>query len=170
LYHAKEVFTMYEQYINIYQSAREGAGLTQERAAERIGVSVESVRMYESGKRIPPDDIVVRMVDIYDARYLAYQHIKENVKAVSSIMPMNLKVMDLPEAILRIQKEVTDFLRLRDEMVEIAYDGVISEDERPRWNVIVRELDHITEAVMNLKFVPGLKEPESSSSKVVKTA
>lgn len=144
---------MHEPYRNIYQTARESAGLTQERAAERIGLSVESIRMYESGRRIPPDDCVVRMIDIYDARYLAYQHIKENVKVSESFIPQNIEIRDLPSAILRLQKEVSDFLKCRDEMIEITCDGVISEDERPRWEAIVKELDDISEAIMCLKFV-----------------
>lgn len=144
---------MHEPYRNIYQTARESSGLTQERAAERIGLSVESIRMYESGRRIPPDDCVVRMIDIYDARYLAYQHIKENVKVSESFIPQNIEIRDLPSAILRLQKEVSDFLKCRDEMIEITCDGVISEDERPRWEAIVKELDDISEAIMCLKFV-----------------
>jgi len=149
---------MYEQWVNIYQTARESSGLTQEKAAERIGVSVESIRVYEAGKRIPPDDVVVRMIDIYNTQYLAYQHLRQNVMAASAIMPQNLKILSLPEAILRLQKEVSDFVKLRDEMIDITCDGIISDDERPAWNTIVKELNDITEAIMNLKFVPGLPD------------
>ncbi len=39
---------------NIYKTYRKCAGLTQELAAERIFVSVETIRAYESGRRIPP--------------------------------------------------------------------------------------------------------------------
>ena len=39
---------------NIYQLSREAAGYTQEKAAELIGISVESLRSYELDKRIPP--------------------------------------------------------------------------------------------------------------------
>ena len=149
---------MHEPYINIYQTARESSGLTQERAAERIGLSVESIRMYESGRRIPPDDCVVRMIDVYDARYLAYQHIKENVKVSESFIPQNIEIRDLPSAILRLQKEVTDFLKCREEMIEITFDGKITEAERPRWGVIVKELDDVSAAIMCLKFA---KETEN---------
>lgn len=143
---------MYEQWVNIYQTARESSGLTQEKAAERIGVSTESIRIYESGKRIPPDDVVVRMVDIYDARYLAYQHIKENVKAAGSLIPSNVEIKDLPTAVLRLQKEVNDFMKIREQMIDITCDGVISEDERPAWNRITKELDDISRAIMSLNF------------------
>lgn len=41
-------------YQNIYKTTRQNAGLTQEAAAEWIGVSVESIRSYETDRRIPP--------------------------------------------------------------------------------------------------------------------
>ncbi len=49
---------------NDYKTARKFSGMTQERWAEAIGCSVESVRSYESGTRIPSDDIVVSMCEI----------------------------------------------------------------------------------------------------------
>lgn len=55
---------------NIYQAARKAAGLTQEAAAERLAVSVESMRAYETGQRLPGDDVVTRMMAVYDAQYL----------------------------------------------------------------------------------------------------
>ncbi len=45
---------MSKVYQNIYKTTRRAAGLTQESAAEWIGVSVESLRAYETGRRIPP--------------------------------------------------------------------------------------------------------------------
>lgn len=39
---------------NIYKTVRNRTGLTQEAAAELIGVSVETLRAYECGRRIPP--------------------------------------------------------------------------------------------------------------------
>ena len=62
---------MSENYRNIYQTARECAGYTQENAAGRLGLSVESIRAYEGGKRIPPDHVVLRMIEVYSTPYLA---------------------------------------------------------------------------------------------------
>ena len=52
---------MPEEYRNIYKIARRNAGITQEAAAEQLGISVESVRAYETGQRIPPNHVV----DVY---------------------------------------------------------------------------------------------------------
>ena len=38
---------------------------------------------------------------------------------------------------------MNDFLKLRDEMLDIVEDGVIDDAERPRWNAIVKELNDI---------------------------
>ena len=51
---------------NIYQSARELKGLTQEVAAERLDLSVESLGAYEQDRRRPPDSTVLRMAQLYD--------------------------------------------------------------------------------------------------------
>lgn len=39
---------------NIYRTGRICTGLTQEAAAERLHVAVETLRAYETGRRIPP--------------------------------------------------------------------------------------------------------------------
>ena len=41
---------------NIYRTARQAAGLTQERWAEYLGISVEAVRQYERGTIMPAED------------------------------------------------------------------------------------------------------------------
>ena len=50
---------------NIYQAARELKGLTQEAAAERLDISVESLGAYEQDRRRPPDSTVLRMAQTF---------------------------------------------------------------------------------------------------------
>lgn len=142
---------MSQAYINIYQSARISKGITQEKAAELVTVSVESIRAYESGSRIPPDEVVVRMIEVYDAQFLAIQHLRTKSEIARSILP-DFEQKELPEAILRILKEVGDFVKRRDELIEIGSDGVISPDERVQFDEIMKELDDIVQAYMVIKF------------------
>ena len=51
---------------NIYQTARKSAGLTQEAAAERLAVSLTSLRAYEGGERVPAGDVLFRSVCMRD--------------------------------------------------------------------------------------------------------
>ncbi|MEG2412647.1 MAG: helix-turn-helix transcriptional regulator [Clostridium sp.] len=139
------------EYRNIYQIARESTGFTQERAAEVIDISVESIRAYEGGRRIPPGKVVIKMIEIYDARYLAYQHLKTSEEVGRAYLP-NIELKNLPTAILRLLKEVNDFVKCKDELVDITCDGVISENEKDRWRCILKELEDVEEAIMALKF------------------
>ena len=136
---------------NIYKTARLKAGKTQESAAEAIGISVESIKAYESYSRIPPSSVVDRMCIVYDARYLAYQHNRiasGEVKVVPEV-----QVLDLPRASIRLINRVISFAEKRRdrELMAIAEDGVISEEERPLYEEIVKELDGLIQAAMELK-------------------
>ena len=56
---------MHERYPNLYKRARCATRLTQEGAAELLDISVESIKQYEGGRRVPPDEVVARMVEVY---------------------------------------------------------------------------------------------------------
>lgn len=138
-------------YPNIYQTSREATELTQEKAAELLNTSVESLRAYESGRRIPPERIVVSMVELYRDRPLAYRHLKTTMELAADLLPC-ITITSLPAAVLRLQKELNDFIRCRDRLLDITYDGVIDSGERPEFNTILKELDDIIGAVMALKY------------------
>lgn len=140
---------MPEEYGKIYQIARQSAGYTQEKAAELIDVSVESIRAYESTRR-PPDNVVVRMIEVYGTPHLAYQHLKGSELGQRYIP--KIEIRDLPTALLRLQKEATEAIKLRDDLIGMACDGIITEVERPHWDAILKELEDVSEAIMALKF------------------
>jgi len=142
---------MAQQYRNIYQIARESTGFTQEKASEYLDISVDSLRAYEGDKRTPPDHVVIKMIEVYDTQYLAYQHMRTRDDVGKSFLP-NVEIKDLPAAMLRLQKEVNDFIKLRDEMIDITCDGVIDENEKERWGIILKELNDVADAIMALRF------------------
>ena len=93
---------------NIYQSARELKGLTQEVAAERLDLSVESLGAYEQDRRRPPDSTVLRMAQLYDFPYLCYQHIQSG--DLAGVMP-EVNVKSLEHAAMRIVRLIGGFAR-----------------------------------------------------------
>lgn len=136
---------------NIYQIARESAGMTQEKAAELLNISVDSIRAYEGSRRIPQDKTVINMIEIYNAQYLAYQHLKTSAEVGQKYLP-NVEITQLPVAILRLQKEVKDFIDCEDLLIKIGADGRVDPDEVDDFKRIIKELDDVAEAIMCLKF------------------
>ena len=138
---------------NIYQAARKAAGLTQEAAAERLAVSVESMRAYETGLRLPGDDVVTRMMAVYDAQYLAAQHLQCKPWLLPECVMM-AKPEPLPVAVIKLVRRVMAFAEAHrsDQLMEIAEDGVISEGERDLFDEITTELGDIVQAALALEY------------------
>jgi len=138
----------------IYKSARHAAGLTQEEAAEQLYISVRSLAEYEAGRTIPPDDVVCRMVEVYKAKHLAYLHLKNSTEVGRRFLP-DLHILDLPRSVLKLQKEVTDVTRINTEMVDVACDGVVDEQEHETWQTIEKELMEMVGAGLSVVFARG---------------
>ena len=138
---------------NIYQTARKAAGLTQEAAAERLAVSDTSIRAYESGERLPGDDIVARMCAVYNVQYLGLQHQQLN----SALLPECVQYArpePLPVATIKLVRRVLAFAEAHrsDQLLEIAEDGVISDSERALFDEIAGELGDIVQAALALQY------------------
>ena len=143
---------MPEEYRNIYKSARKAAGLTQEAAAERLSISVESIRAYETGQRTPPNDIVERMVVCYNTQYLAYEHLHETNALMARVVPQ-LERRSLLEAVIRIYNDLRRFDREHnlDTLMEIAEDGKIDSTERVQFEEIMDDLRDILKSGLELE-------------------
>ena len=138
---------------NCYKIARRAAGLTQEAAAERLGLSVESLRAYETGGRVPPSQVVELMVILYNAQHLAYQHLHETNELYNRIVPA-LEDRDLIQTavVLRNRLARLEQRRSLDRLLEIAEDNLIDDAERPEFLAIVTELREIVRGALELQL------------------
>lgn len=130
---------MPEDCRNIYKRARNKAGYTQEAAAEMLNVSVESLRAYETDRRIPAGDVVLQMMVCYHCDYLPVQHLQETSVLFNSVVP-RLEERNVLETAVRIYNRLRRFQddnRL-DRLLAIAEDGVVDDQERPEFEAIIR--------------------------------
>ena len=155
---------------NIYQAARKEGCLTQEQAAERLDVSETTVKAWEQGTRVPDNETVARMAELYDTPWLALEHLR-SAGSTLGVIP-EITVQSLPTAAITLINRVLDFAeRHRDrQLLRIAEDGVIDEKERPDFDAIVQDLDGIVGAALQVKYTsdaPDKKKerPEAATSK-----
>ena len=127
---------------NIYKNARKSAGFTQEKAAQLLSVSVDSLRDYEQSQRPVPSDVASAMCDVYQAPYLAVQHLRRSSELGKRVVP-EIQLKDLPEAVLSVLAAVQRFIVKRDAMIEIVADGKIEEDEQAEWNEIMDRMNNL---------------------------
>lgn len=138
---------------NICLIGRKTAGMTQERWAEAVGVSVEAVRGYEAGEFMPSDDTALRMADAAGMPVLSHWHLFNKSAAARRILP-EVRELGLSMAVCRLLSAMARFAAAHraDRLLEIAADGQIDELERLDFRAILAELEGITAAAMELKY------------------
>lgn len=158
---------MERKYPNLYQRARLSTGLTQERAAELLGLSPESLKQYEGGKTVPKDETVAKMVEVYHLPWLALEHAQAT--DTLGVMP-EVTPRPLPMASIALRNRLQDATGRLDALLRIAEDGIIDEKERPDFDAICRDLDGIVGAALQVKYTldapPKAKKerPEAATS------
>ena len=152
--------------IEVYRICREQAGLTQEQAAEGLNCSVRQLARYESGETPVPDDLAYKMVRRYDSQYLAVEHLRLVSHVAAEVLPP-VTVLDLPRAAIRIINQVRRFadLHRERELLDIAEDGVISPEERPLFDEIMKELHELVQAIMELGISEDLPAERTTRRK-----
>lgn len=125
---------------SIYRTARESVPkqYSIEAAARELHVSPSSLYDYERGTTIPPDDVVCRMIELYGAGWLAYQHIQQNTLLGTRFFPA-VNIQNLCQTVLQLEKELEDVEKNRHDLVRIALDGNIDKAESKRWEKLCKE-------------------------------
>lgn len=153
---------MERKYPNLYQRARLSTGMTQEQAAELLGLSSESLKQYEGGRRVPSNETVSRMVTIYHLPWLALEHAQ--VIDTLGVMP-EVTPRPLPMASIALRNRLQDATGRLDALLRIAEDGVIDETERPEFDEIVADLRETMAAIYQVIYSGAKKErPEAATS------
>ena len=139
---------------NIYKTARKVAGLTQERWAEAVGVSVDSIRGYETGAVIPADETVRAMAEISGLSPLAYWHLCNKSALAADTLP-EVEQLPLPQAVVQLLCAINDFKDYHGDLLTLAADGKITTSEAAAWENIVARLDAVIRAAIQVKVAEG---------------
>ena len=138
---------------NIYRNARITAGLTQERWAEYLGISPDSVRKYESGEMMPAEDILLMMADISGLKILPYWHLSQKSRVAADILPKLEGTKSLPEAVLALLVQIDDFQEDgMQELIRIAADGKVTRDEAAIFNDCLMQLQNLMQKAFALTY------------------
>lgn len=143
---------------NIYYDARKAAGYTQERWAEMLGLSPETVRQYEAGRVTPSDGIVAKMAELSGMHILGYWHIRQKSDIAARELPP-VERLPLAQAVVQLLARMRDFDAKHhdDSLLQIAADGQVDPAELPQFKAIVRDLDGIVQAAIQIDYAERLE-------------
>lgn len=142
----------------IYKEARLRASENNDRlrsregASELLDVSVGSLLNYETGvcKQIPTD-IVVKMAEIYNAPELMNYYCC-NECLIGKCIAAPVEIMEMDRITIKILASLKNIDEVKEELLDITEDGVISEDERPKLKKIIDFLEKISKESQALKI------------------
>ena len=129
---------------------------SREGAAELLGVSVSSLADYELGiTKVIPVDKVVLMAELYNAPELkAWYCSSECPIGRSYPMPSSdLTTVERTTLNLLRQLRQDDVEKVREKLIDITADGVISDDERVDLAEILAYLDKLIKAAGELRLI-----------------
>ena len=136
---------------NIYKSARQTAGLTQERWAEQIGISADTVRLYESGRNYPSDEVAARMAEIAGMPVLGYWHLKLKSALANDALP-DVARLPLPQAVVGLLAAMDAIQPEIKELLMIARDGIVDASEIELFEDILDDLEDVVQAALAVKY------------------
>lgn len=138
---------------NMYALARLAAGFrSREEAAEGLPMCPRTLAKIELDGLIPTPDQVIYMADRYDNKILTARYCAEQCP-IGQKYAYHVEQKDLATTVLGILKEYNDVQFIRDKLIEITADGVISEDEKPVMQMIIGEFMDLEKKIESLKIL-----------------
>lgn len=154
-------------YPNIYAQCRHAAHVSQERWAEVLNVSPRSIKDYEAGRTTPPNTLVMRMIRLTGCDWLALAHLQATSGGLDVLPEVAIK--PLPQAVIALINKILGFADLhRDrQLLQIAEDGIIDDEERPLYEAILQDIQALIGAALEVRYSAEYKKirPEAATSR-----
>lgn len=124
---------------------------SRESAAEELGIDRTRLARIELGALVPYPEEVVMMAEGYGAPELM-NHYCSGLCPVGQLTICPCELQNLDRLTIRIIAALSEATVIRDSIISIAEDGVVSEDEHGKLEKVMSLLDQITSATESLKM------------------
>ena len=137
---------------NRYQLAREELGLSREKASDLLGtIPAERIEKIENEKSLPHPDEVLVMSQKYKKPSLCNYFCSNDCPIGREYVP-EVQIKELSAIVIEMLASLNSVNKTKDRLIEIAADGVISDDEIDDFIQIQNELERISITVETLQL------------------
>lgn len=131
---------------------------SREGAAERLGMSVSAVADAELGlSKCMPVDKAVLMADLYNAPQLLNYYCLHECP-IGCRHSLSDEVLGIERVTVKLLKslKVDELDGIKEKLIDIAADGIISDDEKPEMRNILNYLDELSRTISELKTIGSI--------------
>lgn len=143
---------------NIYCRCRKEAAKyndklnSREGASELLGISSSSLADYELGNtKVVPVDKVVLMADLYNAPEIMNYYCT-NECPIGMMTVQKLEVAELDRLTIKTLAAFSNVLDVKNILIDITEDGIITDDEKPKLKEVLASLDKISKISQELRL------------------
>ena len=137
---------------NKYQLAREELGLSREKASDLLEViPPERIEKIENERSLPHPDEVLVMSQKYKKPSLCNYYCSNECPIGKEYVP-EVRIKELSAIVIEMLASLNSVNKTKDRLIEIAADGVISDDEIDDFIHIQEELERISITVETLQL------------------
>ncbi|MDU5080284.1 hypothetical protein [uncultured Tissierella sp.] len=124
---------------------------SREGASEAIGIDRTRLARIELGSLDPYPEEVLLMSDTYNAPELCNQYCSEQCP-LGKHTTLPIEVAELDRLTLQVLSSFNKVSAIKETLLDIAADGVITEEERPELDEVLNGLDLISSNAQSLKL------------------
>jgi transcriptional regulator with XRE-family HTH domain len=155
-------------------AARNKAGLSRNKASQRLYVGARTLADYENGNTIAPPTVVLKMAEVYGSPNLPADYCS-TICPIGQTIAHSFEKTNLAVTVLGVLEKFNDVKQLKNRLISIAADGRLAKDERPEFEEIMREIVALEKQIGELKLfamrhgieiesiMPGEKEKEKAA-------
>lgn len=141
-----------KQNKNIYQTSREEAGYTRERAAELLEfISADRIEKIESERSLPHPDEILAMANGYKNPSLCNYYCSHECPIGQEYVP-EVQFKELSQITLEMLASLNSLEKEKNRLIEITVDGQITVDEMKDFEKIQEQLSQISMAIDSLQL------------------
>lgn len=146
----------------MYKQMRNKAGYSIENAAFRLHIAPRTLAKYEAEDKAPPE-VVLAMAELYNTPHLLHWQCKNNCP-IGELLGHEVTKKSLTTAVIQFISALNSISAKANELVEIAEDEQITEDEYGRVAEIRPRLSRLEHCILEMKAcideVLGLKNTQ----------
>ncbi|MBR1864181.1 MAG: helix-turn-helix transcriptional regulator [Ruminococcus sp.] len=116
-------------------------GVSQETLADALGISRQTVSKWELGQSVPDAENVVALSDYFK---VSTDFLLKDLSPVS-------EEKNLDRIVIEFLNSASDLDKISKELVDIARDGIVDEEEKLRLYDMIKTVDEIIPAISEIK-------------------